>query len=263
MEIMEFAVKHFQVFLLVWVRLSATILMAPMFSSPLVPDRMKLVFSFALTLTVFPWVAKYTPPIPVDMLMFGLVVLKEAIIGIIIGFFEAMIFAAFTLGTQFFSVQMGLGMSQVFDPITQEETPILSSMFYLIALLVFVGMGGMHMIIRAAVDSFQMIPAIDLILNREALLDTVVRYFSMMFLIALKLAFPIMATGTVLAIALGLLGKASPQLNIMSFGLPIQFGVGLLVLMLVLPAMIQMFGTLFENGVNDIMFTLKALKLKA
>ncbi len=260
---MDFVVKHFQVFLLVWVRLSATVLLAPMFSSPLVPDRMKLVFSFALTLTVFPWVAKFAPPIPVDILMFGLLIIKEAMIGVIIGFFESMIFGAFTLGTQFFSIQMGLGMSQVFDPITQEETPILSSLFYLIALLVFVGMGGMHMIIRAAVDSFEMLPTVDFVVNKEVMLDTVVRYFSMMFLIALKLAFPIMATGTVLAVALGLLGKASPQLNIMSFGLPIQYGVGLLVLMLVLPAMIEMFGTLFTNGVNDMMLTFKTMKLKS
>ncbi|MBL8992830.1 MAG: flagellar biosynthetic protein FliR, partial [Spirochaetia bacterium] len=108
-----------------------------------------------------------------------------------------------------------------------------------------------------------LLPAVDFLAAKEALLEMSVRYFSLMFLVALKLSFPILASLLVIVVLLGLLGKAAPQMNIMILGLPIQYGMGLLALFLVLPHLIQMFGVLFENGVNDVMMLLMKLRAPA
>lgn len=243
--------------------MTAIVLMAPVLSTPFIIDRLKVMLSFFLTLLIFPWVSSFVPALPQDLLMYGLIILKEVMVGVVIGFFLSILFSALSLSTQFYSTQIGLSMSQVFDPITQEETPILSYLFFAVALLSFIAIGGLHMVIRAGVDSYQLLPAVDFLSAKEAILEMSVRYFSLMFLVALKLSFPILASLLVIVVLLGLLGKAAPQMNIMILGLPIQYGMGLLALFLVLPHLIQMFGVLFENGVNDVMMLLMKLRAPA
>lgn len=253
--------NHFQHFLLVWARMTAVVFLAPALSAPVIPDRLRLILGFMISLCVFPWVSSISVPIPPDVALLVLAIVKEALVGICIGFFVGILFSAFSLSTQFFTTQIGLGMSQVFDPITQEETPVLSSLFTTVALLVFISIGGMHMIIRATVDSYVMLPALDLTGSSQGLLDLAVRYFGLSFVVALKMAFPVIAASTVIVIVLGLAGKAAPQLNVMVLGLPLQLGVGLLFLVFAVPTMLRLFGSLFEHAVSDVIQILSAMKM--
>jgi len=252
-EVMDILVNHFQHFLLVWARMTAVVFLAPAFSAPVIPDRLRLIFGFMVSLCVFPWVAKISVPIPPELGLLFLAVVKEALVGVCIGFFLSILFAAFSLSTQFFTSQIGLGMSQVFDPITQEETPVLSSLFTTVALLVFISIGGMHMVVRATVDSYQLVPVIDFLSQKENLLELAVRYMGLSFVVALKLAFPVIAASTVIVVVLGIAGKAAPTLNIMVLGLPLQLGVGLLFLIFAVPPMLTLFGSVFENAVSDVL----------
>lgn len=261
MDALSPLVNHFQHFLLVWARMSAVLFLAPALSAPVIPDRLRLILGFMISLCVFPWVSKISVPIPADVSLLVLAIVKEVMVGVCIGFFVGVLFAAFSLSTQFFTTQIGLGMSQVFDPITQEETPVLSSLFTTVALLVFISIGGMHMIVRATVDSYTMLPAIDVIAQKQGLLDLAVRYFGLCFVVALKMAFPVIAASTVIVIVLGLAGKAAPQMNIMVLGLPLQLGGGLLFLIFAVPAMLRLFGSLFENAVSDVIQLLSAMKV--
>ena len=168
------------------------------------------------------------------------------------GFILSMIFASFQLGAQFFSVQIGLGMSEVFDPITQQQTPLLGYLFYSIAVLVFLVMGGFHMVILAVVDSFKLLPAVN-IPSGENILELGVRYFSYMFVIALKIAIPVIAASIIVIVSLGILGKVAPQANLLILGLPLQWGVGIIMILVLTPYMVEVFALMVETGIQDVM----------
>jgi len=257
---LDLLVYKFQIFLIVWSRIAAMFFLAPVLSSSDLPVRFRVLLAFAITIVIFPWVSKLGIKIPQSMLMYVTIVLNEVLIGMIIGFFLTLIFASFRLGTQFFATQIGLGMSQVFDPITQTQTPLLGYLFYSVVILVFISIGGFHMVIRAVVDSYQIVPFLDIIAHGEFLMKEVIRYFSFMFMVALKLAFPVIASSLVLMICIGLIGKAAPQTNIMIMGLPIQLGVGLILILSLLPFMIDIFSSIFSNAVNEVMILLAKVK---
>ncbi|MBL8993073.1 MAG: flagellar biosynthetic protein FliR, partial [Spirochaetia bacterium] len=81
---MDNLVLHFQVFLVVWARMTAIVLMAPVLSTPFILDRMKVMLSFSLTLLIFPWVSSFVPALPQDLMMYGLIILKEVMVGVVI-----------------------------------------------------------------------------------------------------------------------------------------------------------------------------------
>ena len=254
---MEYYFNNFQLFLVIWVRIISAILMAPLFSSNNVPIRLKLLFGFLIALMVYPWASKLLLPPPDDLLIYATILVKEVLVGLVLGLLLAMIFASAQLGTQFFAVQIGLGMSEVFDPITQEQRPLLGNLFYSMVVLIFISIGGFHIMVQAWVDSFRVLPVIYWEGNQENFIEMGIRYFNLMFVIALKLAFPIIATSFIVVMALGLLGKVAPQANILILGLPLQWGVGIVMILLFIPAVVDLFISFINNGISDALHYLK------
>jgi len=250
---------HFQIFLLIWLRLASAFMIAPVLSAPDISLQFRALAALTITMCIFPWAMKTVAPPSNDLMIFGLSALNEILVGVLLGFFLSVIFAAFRLSAQFFAVQIGLGMSEVFDPITQEQSPLLGYLFNTTAILVFLLMGGMHMTIRAVVDSYALAPAPDFAGGSRFLLEEAVRYFSFMFGIALKIAFPVIAASVIIIISLGFLGKAAPNANAMMLGLPIQFGVGMFIILAIMPQVTEIFVAIFSNAIIDFMNVMQRL----
>lgn len=231
-------------------------MLVPVVSSQYVPLRVRGLASFCIAMITFPWVSSLLPELPQEPLLYALILLKQILIGAIMGFILSMIFASFQLSAQFFSVQIGLGMSQVFDPITQQETPLMGYLFYSVAVLVFLVIGGFHMVILAVVDSFTLIPAVKMP-SSESILNLGVRYFSYMFIIALKIAIPVIAASIIIVVSLGILGKVAPQANLLILGLPFQWGVGIVMIFVLTPYMVEIFARMVETGIEDVMFFMR------
>ena len=206
--------------------MATAVLVLPVFSSATIPLRFKALLSLTITVLIFPWASQQGVVVPENVMLYGLVVLKEMLVGLILGFFLTLIFASFQLAAQFFSTQIGLGMSEVFDPFTQESTALLGYMFYSIAILVFLVIGGFHLVLRGIVDSYALIPSVEVIGREANFIELGVKYFSQMFYIALKIAFPVITASFIVMVGLGLIGKAAPQANILILGLPLQVGCG-------------------------------------
>lgn len=249
---MEYFLNYFQVFLVIWVRIGAAFILVPVVSSQYIQLRVRGLASFFIAMISFPWVSTLMPELPKEPLLYGLTLVKEIFVGLLLGFILSMIFASFQLGAQFFSTQIGLGMSEVFDPITQEQTPLMGYLFYSVAVLVFLVMGGFHMVLLAVVDSFQLVPAIQMPTSENAL-ELAVRYFSYMFVVALKIAIPVIAATIIITVSLGILGKAAPQANLLILGLPLQWGVGIIMILILIPYMVEVFARMIESGIDDVM----------
>jgi len=182
-------------------------------------------------------------------LNFVLLLFGEAVIGIILGFFMTLIFAAFSSAGQFFSLQMGFGASETFDPLSQVENPLMGQYLNLVAMLVFLSMGGFTtMFLGGFWRSLQSLSAVALVAGREAVAALFLRGLSRLFLDAMVISLPILGTLFLTSLATGLISKSAPQINILSEGFPISITVAFLLILATMPYMVEAFSRVIEAG---------------
>jgi flagellar biosynthetic protein FliR len=186
-------------------------------------------------------------------LSFILLVIGEAIIGIIIGFYIMVIFAAFSTAGQFFSLQMGFGASETFDPIGQIENPLMGQYLNLVSMLVFITIGGFHSLFLGGFwRSVQTINIISLVEGRESIVTMLTSGLSRLFLDAMLISLPILGTLFLTSLATGLISKAAPQINILSEGFPISIFTAFIIIFASLPFMIEAFSRVIDSGFANI-----------
>jgi len=237
---MEYFVTNFQAFLLVLVRINAMIMIAPFFSSGVIPFRMKAMLSFFIALVVFPVISAGAIKVPSNMGLYYLLVLQEAMIGIFIGFLVSIVFAAFQVSGQYYAAQIGFGINEVFDPLAQVSVPLIGQLKNFIGILVFLMINGHHFLIEAICRSFELAPLFGV--SRAATggyLKFISYSFSGMFIVALKIALPIVAVSFLITVAMGVLAKAAPQMNIMMLGFPFQIFAAFILLIVTTPLIIK------------------------
>ena len=259
------------VFLLIAVRALAMIQVAPLLSSDAIPQVAKFALAglaaFAVLPTAEVFIAANSPngivTLPggtlsdlrheVFSLRFGLLIIGEAVIGIIIGFYMTIIFAAFSTAGQFFSLQMGFGASETFDPVAQIENPLMGQYFNLISMVLFVTIGGFHQLFLGGFwRSVQTINIISLIEGTEPVVTMIVSGLSRLFMDAIVIALPILGTLFLTSLTTGLISKAAPQINILSEGFPISIITAFLLLFASLPFMIEAFTRIIDSGFGSI-----------
>ncbi|MCK4514929.1 MAG: flagellar biosynthetic protein FliR [Spirochaetaceae bacterium] len=243
-----------QLFFLLFVRITAMIAFAPLLSSGSIPRIAKIALALMSAALVFPMVQASGYPIPDSGLAYAVIAIGEAMIGIIMGFILAIIYAAFQTAGQMFSLQMGFGASQVFDPLAQIEIPLMGQFLNLVAMFVFVFTQGFQKIFLTGVYySFQSVRAVDLVLLRDDLLTTMLRGLSELFQNALIIALPILGTLFLIQIVMGLLGKAAPQMNLLVMGFPISIGVAFIIILVTIPFLMESFDRLIGVGFDHLM----------
>ena len=175
-------------------------------------------------------------------LRFVLLLIGEGVIGIIIGFYLTIIYSAFSTAGQFFSLQMGFGASETFDPLSQIENPLLGQYLNLVGMLVFITIGGFHQLFLGGFwRSVQSLNIAAVIQGRESVVTMVASGLSRLFLDAMLISLPILGTLFLTSLATGLISKAAPQINILSEGFPISITVAFLLILASLPFMIEAF----------------------
>ncbi len=252
---------NFQKFMLVFSRILGLILVVPFFSSKMINTRAKLGLVFFITIVIFPLVYKFIPEIPENMVEYSFIAIVEGMVGIIIGFCLTLSFSAYQLAGQFFTIQMGFGASEVFDPMSQISIPLMGQYLYLIAILVFLSMHGPVLIIREIYSSFELINVSNFIKN--SIIEPtygIIATFSDMFMVALRMSFPIMGTLLLVSVTMGLLAKAAPQMDLLMIGFPISITVGFIILILILPGLVIFFNDYVEDMFSKIWFLMLELR---
>jgi flagellar biosynthetic protein FliR len=236
-------------FLLIAVRALAMIESAPLISSDAIPQAAKLALAGFAAYAAFPTALVSTWDLAPYGLSFLFLAIGEAIIGIIIGFFLTMIFSAFSTAGQFFSLQMGFGASETFDPLAQQENPLMGQYLNLVAMLVFLSIGGFReLFIGGFWRSLQSINMVTLVESREAVLGMLLGGFSRLFMDAIIISMPILGTLFLTSLSTGLISKAAPQINILSEGFPISITVAFVLIFATLPFMVETFGRVVDAG---------------
>jgi len=228
--------------------MNAMIMIAPFFSSGVIPFRLKALMSFMITLVIFTVVASRGYNIPENMGEYFLLVLQEVGIGLYIGFLVSIIFSAFQLSGQFFAVQIGFGISEVMDPVSQVSVPLIGQLKNLIGLLVFLAVNGHHFLIEAVYRSYELAPVMSI--SRQVsggLFKFLLHSFSGMFVVALKISLPIVGVIFLVSVSLGVLARAAPQMNIMMLGFPFKIIVAFSMLILITPLVVRIMNVSLER----------------
>jgi flagellar biosynthetic protein FliR len=249
----EALVTNIRLFLLVFFRIVAMVEVAPLLSSTTIPQVAKVGLSLFAAVTVFPGVLAAGYAIPPNTVDYVLLVLGEAAIGLLIGFLVLLVFSAFQVAGQFFSLHMGFSASEVFDPLSQVEIPLMGEFLNLVAMMVFISVSGLGKFLLAGVQgSFAALRAIDLVTGKEAIVQVLVRGLSGLFTSALTISFPILGTLLLVSIAMGLLAKASPQMDVLTMSFPVSIGVSFILLFAALPILMTAFGRLVDAGYDTV-----------
>jgi flagellar biosynthetic protein FliR len=234
-------VDNFALYLLVFARIITLFLVAPFFSSPSIPPLARVVLAFFTAAAVAPGVigqgSFVLPPTGGE---YFFLITGEVMIGLLLGLMLQLLFAAVQTAGQLFSIQMGFGASEVFDPLAEIEIPIMGQFLNLVALYVFIAVGSIQKVFLYGISrSFFALSAPALMQRTEFMAEFFIRSLAGLFEQALIIAFPMVGTLFLLSVALGLIAKAAPQMNLMMVGFPVQIAVGFLVLFFALPYMID------------------------
>ncbi|MDR1566042.1 MAG: flagellar biosynthetic protein FliR [Treponema sp.] len=240
-------------FLLIAVRALAMIETAPLLSSDSIPQVAKISLAGFAAYAAFPSALVRDWVLAPFGLSFIFLLIGEAIIGIITGFFLTIIFSAFSTAGQFFSLQMGFGASETFDPLSQIENPLLGQYLNLVAMLVFVTVNGFRELFLGGFwRSLQSINAMSLVTGRENIVAMLLAGLSRLFLDAIVISMPILGTLFLTSLATGLISKAAPQINILSEGFPISITVAFILIFATLPFMTEAFSRVIDAGFDTI-----------
>lgn len=259
---MELFLRQFPGFFLVLSRVSGIFFTTPLFANINIPIMVRTALSLFVSLLIFPSLANTMGiDLPKDMVLYGLRVVQELLIGIAIGFACSIIFTAFQLSGEFYSVQMGLGLIHLMDPLSEVQMPIIGQMLSSFGFFIFLLVGGHHLVITAVYKSFELVPTLS-IPSIAPLAEGLLDIFANMFKVAFMMGAPIIGVIFLCSIAMGLLARAAPMMNIMMLGWPLNIFVGVLTLILLIPMLFgkgqELFAWLYTR-IDEILYEMSRL----
>ena len=201
------------------VRILAFIAAAPLWSTAGVPRRTRLILGLAITIAIAPALPEM-PKVEIGSLTALSVMAQQMLIGIGMGFTARIVFSAIDLAGEFISMQMGLGFATSYDPLSSSQTPVISEFIGLISLLLFLSLNGHLLYVATLAQSFTAIPVSAVPLGSGSWLN-LAELGSKIFSAGLLLSLPIIVALMITNIALAVLTRAAPQLNIFSLGFPL------------------------------------------
>ncbi|MGH7894689.1 MAG: flagellar biosynthetic protein FliR [Candidatus Binatia bacterium] len=232
-------------FLLVLARLSGLVLAAPIFGHLLVPMRVRAGFVGIVALALAPVVGG--PRVePTSLWGLAALVAMEGAVGVLIGFVAQLVFAGVLLGGQVVGLQVGFGIADLIDPSAQAQATVVAQWQQLAALLVFLVLDVHHVVLRALLESFRVAPVGHVVLSGAILQGTIAQAASL-FAVGVRIAAPVLITLLLVNGALGVLARTIPQLNVFAVGLPVNVGVGLVVLGASLPFTVRFLVGQFDD----------------
>ena len=235
-----------------FLRLSAMMAVAPVFSAAGFNVRTRALFAVLIAALVAPSL----PASPVDSLLSGAGVLmgiREIGVGLVLGFIVQMAFGAAVFAGQAISMTMGLGFAMAVDPQNGVQVPVISQLYVILATLLFLALDGHLLLIAAVVESYQLIP-IGVAGLPVSSLSAVVALGTMVFAGGILLALPALTALLLINVAFGIVTRTAPQLNIFAVGFPVTILAGLFIMFLVMPgfieALTQLIGSSLQRGLG-------------
>jgi flagellar biosynthetic protein FliR len=165
-----------------------------------------------------------------------------------------LIFVGLQIAGQLSGYQMGMALAEVIDPADGEQIPLLAQFFQIFAFLIFLTVNAHHWFLRALADSFHLVPPLGFKLS-GSLIEQLMRVAGNMFVIAIKVGAPVIAALLLTTIALGLIARTVPQMNVFFVAMPLKIMIGLMFVGFSLPYLSSFLNAVFRK-LGDMIFVL-------
>lgn len=229
---LEFTLYTFEYFLMILVRIASFVFIAPFFGMNNTPRRVKVGFSVFVALLVYQTVLPKEPLEYVGMFEYSIMVVQEAITGLMIGFAANICNSIVLLAGKIIDMDIGLAMAQVFDPVTNSTTGITGNIYNYFVMMLLIVTNMQHFILRAIIDTYELVPVAGTVLDREHLLVSMATFMGDMMVIGFRIVLPVFACIMILNCVLGIMAKVAPQMNMFAVGLQLKVLVGLAIMFL-------------------------------
>ena len=254
----SFSLLSFEYFLLILVRISCFVSVAPFFSTQNTPGRLKVGMSVFISLILFQIVPKeslgYT-----GIVGYSIIVIKEGITGLLIGFAANICNSIILLAGNLLDVNIGFSMATEYNPQMRTQASVSANLYsYLVTLLLIIT-DMHHYILRAVSDSYQLIPVNGQVFQWDHLLQGMVTYMIDSFVIAFRIILPVFACIMILNCILGIMAKVSPQMNMFAVGMQLKVLFGLLVMLLTIDLFINASDFIFDEMKKIIVYMIKGM----
>lgn len=226
--------------LLIFARIGSAMMLLPGFGEFYVMARYRLLLAVAIALLLTPILGPALPPLPTDVGRLVAIVGGEVIIGLFLGTVSRVLLSALDTAGMVASLQLGLSAAQIFNPMMAQQSTVTASLYSMLGVLLIFLTDLHHMLLRAVVDSYSAFPPGTLPAVGD-LSDALSRSVAVAFRLGVEMAAPFILLGTVFFIALGMIGRLTPQLPLLFVIQPLQIIGGLLVFAFVLTAGLQWF----------------------
>lgn len=245
--------------LLVFLRVSAILFIIPVIGERTVPVRVKAALAIIITMIIYP-IIKFDKGLAENMHGWAIIAASagEVFVGITVGFVARLVFAGIQYAGEMVGVQMGFSMVNIIDPVSSTQVSIIAEFQYVIALLVYLAVDAHHLFISAMLESYKMVMPLSYHFS-GSLMQAVSMFSAALFVIAVKIAAPVMAVLLFTNTALGIIARTVPQINIFIVGFPLQIATGLIFLGLTAPILVAILQMTMNHMSFDIQTVLKLL----
>lgn len=226
----SFDLATFEYFVLILVRITAFMVVAPFYGISSAPGRVKVGFSAMISFLLYQVILPKTELAYTGVFEYSALVLKEVLVGLMIGYAGNICNTIVLTAGKLIDMNIGLSMATEYDPMTKTQASVVANMYNYFILILLIITNMHHYILRALIDSFHIIPLGKVVFHWDSLLESMIRFMTDTFIIAFRIFLPVFAVIMIANCILGILAKVAPQLNMFSVGMQIKLLVGLVVM---------------------------------
>ena len=253
-------IVDFIIVILIFIRISTALITSPIFGSKIVPTLPKIFLSMLLAYIVYLTIDRNAISSVPTGYMLVILSFKEAVTGLIIGFMLQFVFWGVSYAGTLIGFDMGLTMAEVFNPASEDNNNVIGELLYYGALMIFFIINGHHYVISSLKFSFSIIPLGKFTLTKPVY-DLIVLYASSVFVIAVKIASPIMVSFFLVHIAEGIVARIIPQMQVFFVTQPLKIGIGLLLLSAITPLYLYIIKNLLQDYEDKLYSLIEAMKV--
>lgn len=247
------------VFLLVFIRMTGLFVMSPMFGRRNIPARFKVGFSFFCAILVVQGIPMPDPEAYTTLMSYVLLAAKEFLTGLTLGYISYAILAAMYVAGQLIDMRIGFGMVNVFDPVSNVQIPITADFYIVLTTLFMLVTDGHHLLIHALSQSYTKLP-LGMLAFTEPMLQQLIRLMGIVFDLGFRIAMPVTVAIMVTDMALGIISKSVPQMNVFMLGMPVKILLGLVMIYLSMASFHGILDVLMEGTYKEMEAFLRAAR---
>lgn len=233
-ELVSQAIPQFELFVLMFMRISGLFFIVPIFGARNVPTIFRIGLGLLITFLLFQFY-NLPPNLEIDsFLEIGFVALSELVIGLLLGYISLLAFSSLIMAGQIIDTHLGFGIVSLFDPQSGMEVSTLGRFYNILSMIIFFSINGHHTLILLLIRTFDIIPLGDFRIDFNVFYS-LVGVFIYFFLFAFIFSIPIIAAVIMIEVIFGIIVRTLPQMNIFVLGIPIKIVLGLLAIYLLMP----------------------------